>query len=555
MAKNLNNAYGLQNPLQNVFPVPIQSQRAPTFSDVGYPIGQVWVDLPVAGAYMLMQVSGGLATWTPIGGGTIDVDTLTPDIGLPVTPVAGTIALTGLPAPGGIKGMRSYNGGAATLQFSNLRDISAYIVGTDFNTSQYQSINSAIVQAVADGASAGFPAIVYVTAGEYVEDIVLAPWVDVVSIGGIARVTGNHTAVTSNMGDRFAMIDISLQSPVFPLGPVFSIQGMHQCDVKFQNVLFNGISGTCLENINTNTSSTIQGFNIVLQAASGVKALDINHGVTSLFDSFITKTDTKSEIAGDSIVTFVGGNLVDAFNVSGTAIGIVVNSFISSGTDECFTVAAGSSATCLNTTLSSIAVSGFYATGAGAFIYNSLTPIGSASVIDGALSTTNFQLHLGNLSFDGGVTSIVNDGELIIGNSFTGVPTISTLTAGPGIGIVNAPGSVTISAAGAGMLWTVVNAPTTAADDNGYFTTGGVTVTLPLVSNVGDTFAVYDSDGMGWQVNQNALQTIQLGNLTTTAGLPGGLVNTAIGDCVMLVCSVANLSWNVISSEGNIVVN
>ena len=62
MAKNLNNAYGLQNPLQNVFPVPIQSQRAPTFSDVGYPIGQVWVDLPVAGAYMLMQVSGGLAT-------------------------------------------------------------------------------------------------------------------------------------------------------------------------------------------------------------------------------------------------------------------------------------------------------------------------------------------------------------------------------------------------------------------------------------------------------------------------------------------------------------
>ena len=59
-------AYGLSNPLQDVFPVPIQSQRSPTTSDVGYQPGQVWINLLGGSIWMLVSVQGGLADWESV---------------------------------------------------------------------------------------------------------------------------------------------------------------------------------------------------------------------------------------------------------------------------------------------------------------------------------------------------------------------------------------------------------------------------------------------------------------------------------------------------------
>ena len=63
MAKSTR-AYGIGSPLQEVFPKPIVAQRAPTAADVGYEIGQSWVDNSADASYVLTSVAGGSATWS-----------------------------------------------------------------------------------------------------------------------------------------------------------------------------------------------------------------------------------------------------------------------------------------------------------------------------------------------------------------------------------------------------------------------------------------------------------------------------------------------------------
>ena len=63
MAKSTR-AYGIGSPLQEVFPKPIVAQRAPTTADVGYEIGQSWVDNSADASYVLTSVAGGSATWS-----------------------------------------------------------------------------------------------------------------------------------------------------------------------------------------------------------------------------------------------------------------------------------------------------------------------------------------------------------------------------------------------------------------------------------------------------------------------------------------------------------
>lgn len=86
--------YSAAGTSQPVAPRPIIAQRAPLDTDIGYPIGQTWVDQAGDGAYILLEVSAGAAAWEPIGGGLIAVDSLAADTGVAV-PVAGTITLSG----------------------------------------------------------------------------------------------------------------------------------------------------------------------------------------------------------------------------------------------------------------------------------------------------------------------------------------------------------------------------------------------------------------------------------------------------------------------------
>lgn len=179
--------------------------------------------------------------------------------------------------------------------------------------------------------------------------------------------------------------------------------------------------------------------------------------------------------------------------------------------------------------------------GAGTFSADTVTQhsvlIGGASNAITSLALTNGQLPIGNTGSD---------------------PTAATLTAGTGVSITNGAGSITIAASGGGLTWTVVTGTTQAAAvNNGYFANnaGTVTVTLPATAAVGTVVAVAGmNNATGWVLAQGGGQQVFFGSATTTSGAGGSLASTKTFDSVYLVCNVANTSWIVTNSVGNITV-
>jgi hypothetical protein len=133
----------------------------------------------------------------------------------------------------------------------------------------------------------------------------------------------------------------------------------------------------------------------------------------------------------------------------------------------------------------------------------------------------------------------------------------ATLTAGTGIAITPSANAITVTATGMGAFSWVVTAGGTASVNTGYFTSNGaslVTITLPSTANVGDTIRVSGLATGGWEIAQNAGQSINIGSSSTTTGVSGSLASTAQYDAVELVCCVANNTFNVVSAIGNITI-
>jgi len=171
------------------------------------------------------------------------------------------------------------------------------------------------------------------------------------------------------------------------------------------------------------------------------------------------------------------------------------------------------------------------------------------------VTVTNHSVLVGAAS--NGITSIaLTNGQVLIGS--TGAdPVAATITAGTGITTSTGAGSFTINAAGGGITWAVTTVDATAAVNNGYIANkaGLLTMTLPTTSAVGDIIAITGiNNATGWKIAQNANQQIFFGNASTTVGVGGSLASAATRDTVTMVCVVANLTWNVISSVGNITV-
>lgn len=130
---------------------------------------------------------------------------------------------------------------------------------------------------------------------------------------------------------------------------------------------------------------------------------------------------------------------------------------------------------------------------------------------------------------------------------------------GAGIAITGSGDDITVTATITPFLiaWSVITAATkTIVVNEGYFANrgAGVAFVLPATSAVGDVFYVSGIDAGGWSITQSAGQNIRIGNQISTTGGGGSLASTAIGDSVFCVCSVANTSWVVQSSMGNITI-
>ena len=87
-------------------------QRAPLTTDYkGFLQGDRWWDEVGLCVYGLVSKIGKVSTWIPMGGGTVSVGSLTPDVGAIVTPIASNIDVIGDTT----QGVSTYNAGAASL--------------------------------------------------------------------------------------------------------------------------------------------------------------------------------------------------------------------------------------------------------------------------------------------------------------------------------------------------------------------------------------------------------------------------------------------------------
>lgn len=185
-------SYGLNNPLQDVFPVPVVAQRTPTSNDTNYEIGQQWVDQNSQQVFVLTNVSGGVV-WTLTGSGTTDLETLTGDTGGALSPSGGNINVLG---GDGL----TVDGSGSTLTIN--RDATGGYPITPFVVGPLGQAGYQTVQAGLDAANAAGGGTVYVQPGTFTENLTLYDQVDLwgavgIADTGVCTITGVHTPPTS----------------------------------------------------------------------------------------------------------------------------------------------------------------------------------------------------------------------------------------------------------------------------------------------------------------------------------------------------------------------
>lgn len=147
------------------------------------------------------------------------------------------------------------------------------------------------------------------------------------------------------------------------------------------------------------------------------------------------------------------------------------------------------------------------------------------------------------------------NGQIPIGSTGN-PPVLAALTAGAGIAINNAAGSITVVNTGTGFQWNNVAGVSSAmAVQNGYIANnaGLVTFTLPVTAVLGSTLAIEGLGAGGWTLVENALQTIIFGNQAATI-TTGSISSTNRYDGCELVCVVADTTWKIKQSIGNLTV-
>jgi hypothetical protein len=157
-----------------------------------------------------------------------------------------------------------------------------------------------------------------------------------------------------------------------------------------------------------------------------------------------------------------------------------------------------------------------------------------------------------------GLISVAGGGGSIqfVENTGSAVPSagIVNVLGGSGIQTSGSGNTITITATGSGVTWQAISASQTLAPENGYFCVspgGALSLALPAVSTLGNEIIVSLDGATSFTITQGAGQSIKFGSSVTTTGVGGSLGSTQQGDTVVLVCSVANLRWNVIDSIGN----
>lgn len=103
----------------------------------------------------------------------------------------------------------------------------------------------------------------------------------------------------------------------------------------------------------------------------------------------------------------------------------------------------------------------------------------------------------------------------------------------------------------------VVSSTQALANNTIYITDNGVslvTYTLPSTAALGTVITIIGKSAGGFTIAQNAGQSINLGNKTSTVGVGGSISSTNLNDNLSFMCVTANTTWSVISATGNLTI-
>lgn len=435
------------------------------------------------------------------------------------------------------------------INADNLFGVSPYIVDPTPSKGSFTTVQSAITKALADGASSVTPKLVWINPGIYTENLTLQPYVNLAA--GTDPSTPNveivGNAIYNGAGD-LSISNISFSSNNASAAISFSSAGAAL--VHLQSVDIDAGVGIALE---CTSATTIINCSIgSTDAGVGGRCLNITDGFVEFFAGVSAFTDTASTVSGGTL-RIVSSDLQDSFDVSGGQLQMT-SSIVQSTTLPCFNIGPAGTVICINTALSSNSGGGDFTIGTGTFAYANIVNFGSALTTAVGITQQGLTSLLGNLSFDGGATTLSSDGQVWIGSG-TGVPAPRNLTPGTGISIANAANAITISATGAFIAWNTTSANiANLSINNGYFCVapgGALTLGLPAVSALGDTIRVSLKGATSWQITQGVGQQIIMGSISTTLGAGGSIASTADGDSIELVCLTANTIWVTQSSQGN----
>ena len=114
-------------------------------------------------------------------------------------------------------------------------------------------------------------------------------------------------------------------------------------------------------------------------------------------------------------------------------------------------------------------------------------------------------------------------------------------------------GSGVVVVSGSGFTWQVVGVNQTMVASNGYLTSSGGTVNLqfPALASIGDVFRISNLSG-NFKIVQQAGQSVNFGDDTTTVGVTGYIQSASVGDTLEIVCYNANAGFQVLNAMGNL---